>query len=129
MPKRLLTTGGNLVASWPPPGGGGPWAFTFDVVRNAPVPTAGVDILQISQDVYDTILDLAQHTALLKEGPGQTEQATALLERAARAAHVDLRIQQAQQPSRAPLMNQQSQDRRGSSQEQRAAVLQPVEVD
>lgn len=129
-PRRLLTSGGNLLASWPPPGAtGGPWAFTLDVVRNAPVPSTGADILQISQDVYDSILDLAQCAALFKEGPGQAEAATALLERAARAAHVDLRIQQAQQPSRAPLMGQQAQDRRGASPEQRVAVLQPAEVD
>lgn len=129
VPRNLLTAGGNLLASWPPPGGGGPWAFTLDVVRNVPVPVAGGDILQISQDVYDSILDLAQCAALFKEGPGQAEQATALLERAGRAAHVDLRIQQATQPSRAPLLNQQPQDRRGVSQEQRNAILQPVEVD
>jgi hypothetical protein len=91
------------------------------------VPTVGGDILQISQDVYDSILDIAQHSALFKEGDGQTELAMALLDRAARAAHVDLRLQQASQPARAPLVGQQQQDRRSVA-EQREPILQGAEL-
>lgn len=111
VPSRVLLMGQNLVASYPPPGAvGGPWTITLDVVRNAPVPSLAADVIEISADVYDSILDLSQHLALFKEGPGQLELATALLERAARAAGVDLGLQQAQQPSRAPLLTQTQQD-------------------
>lgn len=124
VPKRLVTMGQNLLGSWPPAGGGGPYTATIDVVRNAPVPAILTDILQISQDVYDTILDYAQHLALFKEGPGQLELSMALLQRAAAAANIDLGLQQASQPSRAPLLNQQNQ-------EQHAQTLgeEPVPVD
>ena len=132
VPKKVLLSGQNLVAIWPPPGGtGGPWAITLDVVRNAPVPALTGDILQISQDVYDTILDYSQHLALFKEGPGQLELATALYDRAARAAGIDHRLQQATQPARVPLFGQQPQDRRGASPEQRdvPAAIAFVEAD
>lgn len=128
-PQRLLLAGQTLVAVWPPPGGvGGPWTITLDVVRNAPIPALSTDLLQVSQDFYDTILDLAQHAALFKEGPGQLELATALLDRAARAAGIDLRLQQAAQPARAPLTQQQERDRQAVA-EQRSPILQGVEVD
>lgn len=108
VPRKLLTAGLNLVASWPPPGGA--TTFTLDVVRNAPVPSVAADILQISADVYDSILDLAQHLALFKQGAGELQLALALLERAGRAAGITLQIQQASQPSRTPLLRQQAQD-------------------
>lgn len=110
IPRQLLTGGHNLVGSWPPAGGGGPYIATVDVVRNAPVPVLLTDILQIGQDVYDTILDYAQHLALFKEGPGQLELAMALVNRASAAAQIDLGLQQAKQPSRGPLLNQQNQE-------------------
>jgi hypothetical protein len=110
VPSKLLLAGGNLLASWPPPGGGGPWTITLDVIANAPVPAVGADVLQIGADIYDSILDYAQHLALFKEGAGQLDLATALLERAARAAGIELNLQQASQPSRAPLLNQTLQD-------------------
>lgn len=129
VPRHLLLAGQNLVACWPPPGAaGGPWTITVDVVRNAPVPAAAGDILQIGQDVYDTILDLAQHTALFKEGPGQIDTATALLDRAARAAGIELRLQQAAQPARSPIMAQTQQDRRALA-EQRQQIPQLAEAD
>lgn len=124
-PIRILLAGQTLVALLPPPDAT-VRTITLDLVRNAPVPTAGGDILQISQDVYDTILDLAQHTALFKEGPGQVEQAMALLGRVAKAAGVDLHLQQASQPDRGQLIGQTEQDRRVEA-EQRTPVLQGVE--
>jgi hypothetical protein len=128
VPQKLLLSGQTLLGIWPLPGAaGGQWTVTLDVVRCAPVPTVGGDILQISQDVYDSILDIAQHSALFKEGDGQTELAMALLDRAARAAHVDLRLQQASQPARAPLVGQQQQDRRSVA-EQREPILQGAEL-
>jgi hypothetical protein len=124
-PTRILLAGQTLVALLPPPDAT-VRTITLDLVRNAPVPTAGGDILQISQDVYDTILDLAQHTALFKEGPGQTRQAMALLQRVAKAAGVDLHLQQASTPDRSQLIGQTEQDRRVEA-EQRTPVLQGVE--
>lgn len=129
IPRDVLLASQNLIALWPPPGGlGGPYTIYLDVVRNAPVPAASTEVLQIGQDVYDTILDLAQHVALFKEGPGQLELANALLERAARAAGITLRLQQASQPDRAAATQQQVQDRRAVG-EQRQPILTGAEAD
>ncbi len=110
IPRQLVLAGQNLVASWPSAGGLGPYTATLDLVQNAPVPAVGADILQISQDVYDSLLDYAQHLALFKEGPGQLDTAMALYQRATAAAGIDSAIQQAAQPSRAPLLNQTNQE-------------------
>jgi hypothetical protein len=126
VPETVLTVGQNLLALAPPPGGGGPYAVTLDVVRNAPVPDVGGDILQISQDLYDSILDIAQHTALFKQGAGELQLAMGLLDRAASDAGIDLRRQQAQTPDRAAAFGQTQTDRRYIP-EQRQAVPIPVE--
>lgn len=111
VPRTLLLSGQTLVGSWPPPGAtGGQWTILLDVVQNAPVPLVGSDVLQLSQDVYDSILDYAQHLSVWKEGPGEVEGGMGLLERFGRAAGVDLGLQQAQQPGRAPLFGQQRED-------------------
>lgn len=107
--QTLLTSGQTLAACWPPPGGG-VQTLTLDVVRNAPVPSLPGDILQVTADVYDAILDYAQHLALFKLGPGQLDASLALLARASGAAGVELRIQQASQPSRRPLLAQTVQE-------------------
>lgn len=128
IPRSVLLAGGNLLACWPPPGAtGGPWTITLDVVQNCPVPSLPLDILQISQDVYDSILDLAQHLALFKEGPGQLDAATALLNRAARAAGITTRFQQAEQSDRAASFGQQQQDRRSAPEQLEEVVPIPVE--
>jgi hypothetical protein len=108
-PQMLLTAGQTLIAT-NPVSNSNAHTLRLDVVRNAPVPAAGVDILQISADVYDSILDIAQHTALFKEGPGQIELAQALIDRAARAAGIELRLQQAAQPARTPALSQTRDD-------------------
>lgn len=111
VPRTLLLSGQTLLGTWPPPGAiGGQWTLLLDVVRNAPVPTAGADILQIGQDVYDSILDYAQHLATMKEGDSQTEASLGLLERFARAAGAEINIQQAEQPARSPLLYQTRTD-------------------
>jgi hypothetical protein len=109
-PDTLLTAGHNLLASWPMAGGGGPYTATLDVVRNAPLPVSGASVLQIGQDVYDVILDYAQHLALFKEGVDQLQQSVPLLERMVDAAGITLRLQQATQPSRTPLLSQTRHD-------------------
>lgn len=124
IPRKIVQLGHNLVGSWPPAGGGGPYTATLDVVRNAPVPLLGADVLQIGQDIYDSILDYAQHLALFKEGGGQLELAMALLQRAADAAGVELEIQQANQPSRAPLLNQSTQEEHAQARQTVAIPIQ-----
>ncbi len=110
VPTEVLLAGQTFLGLYPVPGGGGPFTVYLDVVRNAPVPVNGADILQVSQDVYDSILDYAQHLSVAKEGPGQLDASVGLLDRFARAAGVDLRIQQATQPARSPLLQQQRVD-------------------
>jgi hypothetical protein len=105
----ILTSGQTLLACWPPPPGAGA-VLTLDVVCNAPQPTVGTDVLQVTADVYDAILDYAQHLAVFKLGPAQLEASVALLDRAARAAGTEVRIQQASQPSRRPLLAQTAQE-------------------
>lgn len=132
-PTSVLLTGGNLVALWPPPrtsgsdGAGTQWSVTLDLVRNAPVPTLPDDVLQIGQDVYDTILDIAQHLAVMKEGVGQLQTSLQLLERAARAAGITLKFEQAQEPDRAAIRGQQQQDRRSLPEQLAEVVPIPVE--
>ena len=124
-PESLLVAGQTLLAVWPPPGAvGGPWTITLDVVRNAPIPTAGGDILQIGGDVYDTILDYAQHLAVLKDGPGALQLSMPLLERVLKVVGVQLELQQASQPARAPILGQTRQDERTKPRE-----LETVQVD
>lgn len=121
IPRRLLTCGQNLIASWPPPGvpsQGGSWSVTLDVVRNMPVPTVGHQALQIGPDAYDIILDYAQSLALWKEGGVQAQQAQSMLgERFFRFCGVTIALQQASQPSRIPLLDQTTQDSRAVARE------------
>ena len=114
-PRTVLLAGQNLLGIWPPAGGGTTYTLTVDLVRTPDVPLVATDRLVVTPDIYDTILDLAQHIALFKEGPGQVEQALPLLERAARAAGIDLELQQAAQPARAAILGQQAQDTRTSA--------------
>jgi hypothetical protein len=107
--EQLLLSGQTLLACAPPPATNLP-VVTLDLVVNAPIPANDGAIIQISQDVYDSILDIAQHTALMQEGTGQTELALALLQRAQRAAGVEVTMQQASQPSRRPILNETTQD-------------------
>lgn len=110
-PDSILIAGQNLIATAPRAGGGGPFTVKLDVVQNAPIPVASGDILQVSQDVYESILDIAQHSALFKDGPGALQLAMALYNKAMSAAGVSTDIQQATQPSRRPLLRQTQQDR------------------
>lgn len=97
-PLRVVTAGQNLITTWPV--AGGVTVVGLVVVRNAPVPAADGDVLQVGADLYDTILDIAQHLAALKEGAQQLEDATSLLQRAGDVAGVNLALQQATQPNR-----------------------------
>lgn len=107
-PAQVLLAGQTIVALAPPPNGN--QVILLDVVRNAPVPALPADVLQVSADVYDPVLDIAQHAAVFKHGAAQVSAAIQLLERAASNAGIDLGLQQAQQPARLPTLAQTRAD-------------------
>jgi hypothetical protein len=124
VPHTLLTAGQTLVGLWPPPGAVlSPWTVTLDVVRNVAVPVNDGDTLTVTDDVVDVILDYAQHAATFKEGAGQLDAAQPLFDRFLRAAGVDAGQQQAEHPTRRPLLSQTTQDERAAPRE-----LSPQEV-
>lgn len=113
-PTTVLTAGQNLVGVASPPDTPGPgsYSITLDVVANMAVPVNAGDFLQILPDQLDTLLDYAQHLALIKEGPGVLEASMALFDRFMRAAGVETMLQQASQPARRPLVDQTQQGER-----------------
>lgn len=66
-PKRLYTAGLNLFALAPKPNSS-TLDITLQVVENAPFPANGAEFIQVGQEDYDAILDLAQHIAAFKQG-------------------------------------------------------------
>lgn len=64
-PTDVLQVAPNLFALSPAPDI--IYAITMDLVRSMPVPAAGGDFLQVSQDLLESILDMAQHIACLKQ--------------------------------------------------------------
>ena len=115
-PKRILQAGQTIVGLWPPPGvpsGGGQYTITLDVVRNAPVPTVGTDVLQIGPELVNDILDYAQHLAIFKEcGPGQVEQSMALLNQFMGICGTTISLSKASRPNDPAAINKKTQDTR-----------------
>lgn len=112
-PLRVLTAGHTVVALCPPPGippGGGQFTVTLQVVRNAPVPVAIGDYLQVGPEVLNDLLDYVQHTALLKEGVGQTQGSQGLLDQFMALCGTTLAIQWGSQPNEVAASSQTSQD-------------------
>jgi hypothetical protein len=66
-PTTVLAAGLNLVALSPKPDAG-PYSLTATVVENAPVPLLLSDCLTLTTDVFEAILDYAQHLATFKQG-------------------------------------------------------------
>jgi hypothetical protein len=58
---------GDLMAFAGPPDAGS-YSVEAWVVQNAPVPSSGGDYLQVARDTFDTIIDYAQHLAMVKSG-------------------------------------------------------------
>ncbi len=115
-PKRVLQAGQTIVGLWPPPGiplGGGQYTITLDVVRNAPVPTSGSDVLQIGPELVNDILDYAQHLAVFKEcGPGQVEASMALLNQFMGICGTSVTLSTASRPNDPAALQQTTQDPR-----------------
>jgi len=66
-PTSAYTAGLNLLALSPQPPDG-TTSLTATVIRNAPVPSLPSDPLILSEDVYEAILNEAQHVAMFKSG-------------------------------------------------------------
>ena len=67
-PEAVGCAGQNLIAVSPPPDNSMVYSFSADVVRNAVLPVADADFLQIGREYLDSILGEAQHIAMFKEG-------------------------------------------------------------
>lgn len=67
-PDAVGLAGQNLIAVAPPPDNALPYSFRADVVRNAVVPAADGDFLQVGREWLDDLLNEAQHLALFKSG-------------------------------------------------------------
>lgn len=63
-PTDIAILGRNLLALTPVPDN--VYSLTLDLNRNMPVPVAGADFLQVGRELYDVILDYAEHLALFK---------------------------------------------------------------
>ncbi|MGH7184494.1 MAG: hypothetical protein ACREJN_21320 [Nitrospiraceae bacterium] len=78
-PNTLLIGGLNIIGMAPTPDAA--YALTLNVVQNAPIPAVGTDLIQISRDDYDVILDYAQHIASFKMGGAEFLATFPLLQR------------------------------------------------
>jgi hypothetical protein len=65
-PAKLALAGSNLIAAYPVPNGAGPWTVALDLVRNAQVPAASTDYIQVGREEYNIILGYALHLAAFK---------------------------------------------------------------
>lgn len=79
-PTFALQSGLNLVALSPTPDAGN-YSVTATVVENAPVPVNPTDLVQVSRDDLDVIIDYAQHLASFKMGGAEFSSTMPLLER------------------------------------------------
>jgi hypothetical protein len=78
-PSTVLTAGLNLIALNATPGLA--HSLTATVVQNAPVPSAPADLVQVSRDDLDVIIDYAQHLASLKMGGAEFSATLPLFQR------------------------------------------------
>lgn len=115
IPQRVVTMGQTLVGLVPPPGvpvGGGTFSVTLSVVRNAPVPVADSDYLQVGPELLDGIVDYAQHLALFKDGIAVVNESKGLLDRFMALSGTAVEINWASAPNRVALLGQTTQDPR-----------------
>ncbi len=107
-PDTVLLSTGTLIALAGVPDA--IYSVTLDLVRNAPVPTLLTDDLQIGSELFDTILDYAEHVAMTKEGVQGVQDTKPLLDRFMRLAGVRVAIDFASTPNLPALTAQSQQD-------------------
>ncbi len=90
----------------------GAYGVTVDLVRNAPIPVALGDYLQVGPELLDTLYDYIEFQALFKEGGPAIQANQPLLDRFFRTAGVEVAIDTAQTPNLKALTDQSSQDER-----------------
>ena len=66
-PDTLLVTGLNLLALQPIPDDN-PYSVYLQVVENALIPENPADCISLGRELFDVIIDYAQHLAMLKCG-------------------------------------------------------------
>ncbi len=124
VPTDVLLCGGNIVATSPVSDINAPYTVTLDVVRNMPVPVNLSDcFFDGANAILEPILDYARYLAWFKEGPGQFQDAQAILNRFLIACGMTAMIDQAANPARGPMNQQQVQDAR-----QQPRKLPPEEI-
>jgi|ERR1700733_2689488 len=79
-PTAALVAGLNLVALSPTPDSS-LYTVSATVVENAPVPSLSADCINVTEDVYEAILDEAQHLAMFKCGGAEFEATLAMHQR------------------------------------------------
>ncbi len=110
-PTRVLSTGSPLVALSPVPNTN-PYSVTVDLVRNAPVPVAAGDFLQVGPELLTCIYDYAEHLCYVKEGGPALQTAQPLLDRFLRVCGVSQGIDWTSTPNAKPLREQNQADQR-----------------
>jgi hypothetical protein len=83
--QALVVAGIDFVGTSPVFTAGG-HSVGLNVVANAPIPTQDTDYVQVSRDVFDLILDYAQHISAFKQGGQEFQQTYPLLKNFAQAA-------------------------------------------
>jgi len=112
-PRMPALMGHNMLGLSPvpnTPSASPSYAITLDVVRNAPIPRALNQVVQIAPAYIDSVLDYAQHLALFKEGGAQLGAAMPLLESMFSEAGVSSQIDQGNVSDRAAMLGQTSQE-------------------
>lgn len=66
-PTNILTAGLNLLAATPTPNNAN-YSITITCVENAPIPVNLTDCIMLGRDLFDVIIDYAQHLAAFKMG-------------------------------------------------------------
>jgi hypothetical protein len=83
-PTVAAMAGMNLLALYPVPDS--VYSITLEVARNAVLPSADGDFLQVGREYIDPIIDLAQHLAAFKMGGSEFQDTLPLYERFMRGA-------------------------------------------
>jgi hypothetical protein len=84
--RDLAFAGYNLMATRSVPDGA--YGISLDVIRNAPVPSAEGDFIQVGRENLGAILDLAQHLAAFKQGGAEFTESAHLYQNFMEAAGI-----------------------------------------